>query len=101
MLRSRSLEGCTYHVSHPGGLTYDRFPVNTNEAEARRASRFAARGEHPGLGRRQPPGSEAQSLEYPLTLGLRRATVPRGRPALKVQQRRIRTRGSRRQLVTT
>ncbi len=96
----RSLGGCTYHVIHPGGLAYDRFPVNANEAEARRASRFAVGGHTPGsvdvnrfLGAgRGAGGSGAQSLEYPLTLDLRRA--PRERPGLRVQQGRIRTRGS-------
>jgi uncharacterized protein (DUF2126 family)/transglutaminase-like putative cysteine protease len=36
--------GCTYHVSHPGGLAYEEPPVNAVTAEARRARRFEATG---------------------------------------------------------
>jgi uncharacterized protein (DUF2126 family)/transglutaminase-like putative cysteine protease len=65
----RSVGGCRYHVSHPGGLAYERFPVNANEAEARRASRFERLGHSPGP---LEPLEIRRSDEYPRTLDLRR-----------------------------
>jgi uncharacterized protein (DUF2126 family) len=64
----RSLGGLTHHVVHPGGLSYATFPVNANEAEARRRSRFEPMGHTAGpmaLPQPQP------SLEHPCTLDLR------------------------------
>ena len=36
----KSVAACKYHVTHPGGRSYETFPVNSFEAESRRISRF-------------------------------------------------------------
>jgi uncharacterized protein (DUF2126 family) len=65
----RSIGGCSYHVSHPGGRSFERFPVNANEAETRRRARFFPFGHTPGA---FLPDEAVPSDEHPVTLDLRR-----------------------------
>ncbi|HSO38811.1 MAG TPA: transglutaminase family protein [Labilithrix sp.] len=66
----RSLGGCAYHVSHPGGRAHDTRPINAREAEGRLQARFS-RTAHTGgtveIAARVPSG------DFPFTLDLRRA----------------------------
>ena len=91
----RSVGGCTYHVSHPGGLSYNSYPVNAFEAESRRVNRYEGMGHTPGTFTPQPefnavreffprdkvtkpmgPPPEESPGEYPYTLDLRRKAAP-------------------------
>ena len=65
----RSLGGCTWHVVHPGGRSFEARPVNTLEAESRRVARFFASGHTPGP---FDPPPEERSPDYACTLDLRR-----------------------------
>ncbi|MAI20207.1 MAG: IMP dehydrogenase [Kiritimatiellaceae bacterium] len=65
----RAVGGCTYYVSHPGGRSHEKFPVNALEAETRRGERFKPFGHTPGpLHVRRIE----RSSESPITLDLRR-----------------------------
>ncbi len=66
--RARSLGGCVHHVTHPDGRSYERFPVNAEEAAGRRRARFVPFG-HSHAELRIP--EVVVDPETPFTLDLR------------------------------
>lgn len=69
--------GCTYHVSHPGGLAFEVPPVNAVEAQSRRNRRFEPFGHTPGpvdiADLRAKMAVQATDVGAPGILDLRRA----------------------------
>ncbi len=72
----RSIGGCRYHATHPGGRIFHALPVNALEAEARRLARFERMGHSPGSsasqsGSKSEPKTGGVHPDFPLTLDLR------------------------------
>jgi uncharacterized protein (DUF2126 family) len=70
----RSIGGCRYHATHPGGRSVQSLPVNAREAESRRRALFEGMGNSPGGG---PFAEAGVHPDFPLTLDLRRVPRPR------------------------
>lgn len=51
---NRIVGGCTYFVSHPGGRSFDTYPVNSFEAESRKISLFWGFGHTPSAAQEVP-----------------------------------------------
>ncbi|MEM9643799.1 MAG: transglutaminase family protein, partial [Planctomycetota bacterium] len=67
--------GCTYHVVHPGGRGTDRFPINSVEAESRRAARFDVESMTGGVIDLPPFYPPAGNQAFPITFDLLRANA--------------------------
>ena len=79
-----SLGGCEYHVSHPGGRSWETRPVNALEAEGRRRARFSRTGHTPG--RIELTERAIPDRDFPFTLDMRKhppRKVPKGEAAKK------------------
>jgi uncharacterized protein (DUF2126 family)/transglutaminase-like putative cysteine protease len=72
----RSVSGCTYHATHPGGRIYTKVPVNSYEAESRRLARFSPFGHSPG--QLEPLEAGTGSPEFRYTVDLRLADKAKG-----------------------
>lgn len=64
----RSVGGCTYHPTHPGGRNFENRPINALEAEGRRLASFDANGHTPGS---FTPRHIENDPRFPKTLDLR------------------------------
>ena len=64
----RSVGGCTYYVTHPGGRNYKELPINENVAESRCLARFQKMGHTPGKCR---VSAMEINPDFPYTLDLR------------------------------
>jgi len=69
LLNETSIGGFTYHVAHPGGRSFETYPVNENEAEGRRMARFETLGHTPGKVSIKP---KTVNPHFPYTLDMRR-----------------------------
>lgn len=68
LLNDKSVGGFTYHVRHPGGRSFETYPINENAAEGRRMARFETIGHSPG---KVADVTERTNPYFPYTLDMR------------------------------